>query len=104
VLLQAIRDCSATATVLEPEDKNSRTSRRLAERTSAYLPNCRQNVLDMDDALDCSDFETVVILGHNLRGSGAALERAIDSADTPATRQCVKHLSTYLDRLASRPD
>jgi len=118
VLLQAIRDYSAPARppapVLEPEDKTSRASRRLAERTPAYLQNCRQNVVDLDDALDRSDFEAVVILGHNLRGSGggfgfqtiteigAALERAADSADRPATRKCVKDLSTYLDRLASR--
>ncbi|HEY2662448.1 MAG TPA: PAS domain S-box protein [Caulobacteraceae bacterium] len=119
VLLQAIRDYSAStarpAPILESEDKTSRANRRLAERTPAYLQNCRQNVLDMDGALDRSDFEAVVIIGHNLRGSGggfgfqtiteigAALERAADSADTPATRKFVKDLSTYLDRLESRP-
>jgi PAS domain S-box-containing protein len=119
VLLQAIKDYSAStarpAPIIDPEDKTPRASRKLAERTPAYLQNCRQNVVDMDDALDRSDFEAVVILGHNLRGSGGgfgfqtiteigtALEQAADSADTPATRKHVKDLSTYLDHLQSRP-
>jgi len=34
---------------------------------------------------------------------GAALERTAASADTPASRKCVKDLSAYLDRLESRP-
>jgi CheY-like chemotaxis protein/HPt (histidine-containing phosphotransfer) domain-containing protein len=118
VLLQAIKDYSAPTAVaaqgIDPVDRTSRASRRLTERTPAYVLSCRQNVLDMDDALDRSDFEAVVILGHNLRGSGggfgfqaiteigAALEQAAGSADTRATRMCVKDLSTYLDRLGSR--
>jgi CheY-like chemotaxis protein len=114
VLLQAIRDYSAGALSSQAHDKSlgatTRTVRRLAERTPAYLLNCRQNVIDMDDALDRADFEAVTILGHNLRGSGggfgfqaitdigANLEAAAGNADIGASRKWVAELSRYLDR------
>ncbi|HEX3367671.1 PAS domain S-box protein, partial [Phenylobacterium sp.] len=108
VLLQAIMDSSAVAA---PPAAPSRASQRLAERTPAYLLNCRQNVIDMDGALDRSDFEAVTILGHNLRGSGggygfpaitdigAGLEHAAEKADAKASRRWVAKLSSYLDGL-----
>jgi CheY-like chemotaxis protein len=114
VLLQAIKDYSV---VVAPSfQKNggsqhttSRASRRLIERTPAYLQNCRQNVLAMDEALDRGDFKAVTILGHNMRGSGGAfgfqaitdiggcLEQAAESADADASRKWVAKLSSYLD-------
>ena len=83
----------------------------MAERAPAYLRNCRQNVIDMGEALDRADFEAVTILGHNMSGSGggfgfqaitdigAALELASKSADTDASRKWVGELSSYLDRV-----
>jgi PAS domain S-box-containing protein len=116
VLLQAIRDYSALAMLPARMDAEqlrapSRADRRLAERTPAYLKNCRENVLAMDDALDRADFETVVILGHNMRGSGGAfgfqvitdigagLEQAAERADADALRKWVSELSQCLDQI-----
>jgi HPt (histidine-containing phosphotransfer) domain-containing protein len=67
----------------------------------------------MLDALDRVDFETVTILGHQMRGSGgaygfqaitdigAALQEAGESADTDASRKWLGELSSYLDRVES---
>jgi PAS domain S-box-containing protein len=113
VLLQAIRDySSATGRSSEAagvEPPLSRAAQRLAERTPAYLLNCRQNVADMGEALDRGDFQTVTILGHNLRGSGggfgfhaltdigAGLEAAAERSDSAASRKWVEDLSGFLD-------
>jgi PAS domain S-box-containing protein len=116
VLLQAIKDYSVVTAPSsqkdgEPLDTTSRANRKLAERTPAYLKNCRQNVLAMDEALDRADFEAVTILAHNMRGSGGAfgfqaitdigagLEQAAESADADASRKWVTELSSYLDRV-----
>ncbi|WP_293368763.1 PAS domain S-box protein [Phenylobacterium sp.] len=108
VLLQAIADFAALAAATVPM---SRASRKLAERTPAYLLNCRQNVIDMDNALNRADFEAVTIVGHNLRGSGggfgfpvitdigAGLESAAEEADAQASRKWLAKLSSYLNEL-----
>jgi len=113
-LLQAIRDYSTarpagTGKADGSTDRNSRAARMLAERTPAYLQNCRGNVVTMTEALDRIDFQTVTILGHNLRGSGggfgfqaitdigAGLEEAADAADIGASRKWLGKLSGYLD-------
>ena len=112
VLLRAIRDFSSVPAALttEANDATARTRRRLAERTPAYLRNCRQNVIDMDHALDRADFEAVTIIGHNLRGSGggfgfqiitdigAGLEEAAANTDVAGSRKWVVELTRYLDR------
>ncbi|MDP2241198.1 MAG: PAS domain S-box protein [Burkholderiales bacterium] len=116
VLLDAIRDYSAVAVPALTQDgkakpARSSTRRSLAERIPEYLRGCRQNVIDMDEALDRSDFGVVTILGHNLRGSGggfgfqaitdigAGLEFAAGHADTDASRKWLGELSVYLDRV-----
>jgi PAS domain S-box-containing protein len=116
VLLQAIKDHSVAKTpaLQETEAPGARVSRaaqRLADRTPAYLENCRQNVVAMLAALDCGDFQAVIILGHNLRGSGggfgfqkitdigAGLEQAADVSDAAGSRRWVGELSSYLDHL-----
>ena len=89
---------------------------KFADRIPAYLQNCRQNVIGMLDALDRVDFETVTILGHQMRGSGgaygfqaitdigAALQQAAESADNDASRKWVGELSSYLDRVETIAD
>jgi CheY-like chemotaxis protein len=114
VLLQAIREHSSAASpsVLEemalPVLKSS-----IAEQVPAYLQNCRQHVIDIGEALDRVDFETVTILGHNMSGSGGmfgfqeitdigiAIQQAAESSDTDASRKWVGELSSYLDRVAA---
>ena len=122
VLLQAIKERSTVAPPSSNEESSRlnavllRTKAKLAERVPAYLQNCRQNVIAMLDALDRVDFETVTILGHNMRGSGApfgfqtitdigaALQQAGESADTDASRKWVGELSSYLDRVETISD
>ncbi len=84
---------------------------RFAAHIPAYLENCRQNVVEMSGALDRDDFETVILLGHNMSGSGGtfgfqgitdigiALQQAGDSADSAASRKWVAALARYLDRV-----
>ena len=91
----------------------SRLNTRLAGQVPAYLDSCRQHVLTLRAALDRSDFEAVILLGHNMRGAGgafgfqaitdlgASLEQAGDLADLAASRRLVEDLSLYLD---SRPE
>ena len=67
----------------------------------------------MLSALDGGDFQAVVILAHNLRGSGggfgfqtitdigASLEQAADVADPVVSRRWVGELSAYLDELSA---
>ena len=67
----------------------------------------------MTEALDRAAFQTVAILGHNLRGSGggfgfqaitdigAGLEEAADAADIDVSRKWLGELSGYLDRVGA---
>lgn len=116
VLLQAIREhtSEASPTVLEEVALPVLLS-SIAEQVPAYLRNCRQNVIDIGDALDRVDFEAVTILGHNMSGSGgmfgfqeitdigAALQLAAESSDNAASRKWVGELSSYLDRVGANP-
>jgi CheY-like chemotaxis protein len=114
VLLRAIRDHSAPRSVsLQAEDvsadRAARAARRLAEQTPAYLDHCRRDVIAIMAALDRADFDAVILLGHNLRGSGggfglpaitdfgAGIEQAATAADDQAARRWLGDLSTYLD-------
>ena len=110
VLLQAIKDYSKVALLPPVEALVRRTTaaQKLAARTPAYLENCRQNVIAIQNALDRADFEAVSILAHNMRGSGggfglqritdlgAAIEQAADNADLQAARKWTAELSLYL--------
>jgi CheY-like chemotaxis protein len=115
VLLQAIKDHSMVAPPsLEEESSRKDTvhlslNQKLAARAPTYLQSCRQSVIEILDALDRVDFETVTILGHNMRGSGGAygfqaitdiggaIEQAAESADNDASRKWVGELSSFLD-------
>ena len=114
VLLQAIRDHAfarppAPPILPAPKDRAARAAKRLAEQTPAYLENCRRDVIVMLAALDRADFDAVIILGHNLRGSGggfglpaitdigSAIEQSAAEADDGATRRWLDELSNYLD-------
>jgi CheY-like chemotaxis protein/HPt (histidine-containing phosphotransfer) domain-containing protein len=117
VLLQAIKEHS-TVVLPSSKEENSwmapipvHTNYRFADRIPAYLQNCRQNGIAMQDALDRVDFKALANLGHQMNGSGgmfgfqaitdigAAIEQAAESVDTDASRKWVGELSTYLDRV-----
>ena len=118
VLLQAIRDYAAAPERPIEEAGGavsvlSRAEQRLRDRTPAYLKNCRENVVAMDEALDRFDFAAVALLAHNLRGSGGAfgfqaitdigagLEQTAESADAEASRKWVIELSACLDHIVN---
>ena len=115
VLLQGIRGLSPG---LDSSYQNNiglklalaeRTESRIALQRPAYLQNCRKNVVELLDALNKSDFETVIIIGHNMSGTGrmfgfqeitdleAALELSAKSLDTSTLRKWVNQLAGYLE-------
>jgi PAS domain S-box-containing protein len=121
VLLQAIKEHSTVVLPSSEEDSWMaailvRAKSKLADRTPAYLQNCRQNVIAMLNALDRVDFEPVKFLGHQMSGSGGAfgfqaitdigvaLQQAAESGDTDASRKWVGELSSYLDRIETISD
>jgi len=115
VLLRAISEYSIACLLIPPDESiqeeavNAPVKANIKDRIPAYLQNCQQNVIDIGDALDRVDFETVTRLGHNMSGSGgmfgfqaisdfgASLQQAAESSDTAASRQWVGELSAYLD-------
>ena len=119
-LLQAIVDFSALAQAVrarrvKAEALSQPPGPRVAARVPAYLESCRQNVVDIRDALDRADFSTATVLGHNLRGSGGAfgfqhitdigagLELAAEDSDIKASRGWATELDRYLDDLKPLP-
>ena len=114
VLLMAIRELSSNA--ISSYQSNSglksviaeRSESRIAFQRPAYLQNCRQNVAELFVALDSSDFEAVIIIGHNMSGTGgmfgfqaitdfgAALEVTATNMDLFASRKLAHQLSDYL--------
>ena len=67
---------------------------KFADLVPAFLLNCRQSAIAIQDALDRHDHATVETLGHGMRGAGGsygfepiselggALERAAAAGDT----------------------
>lgn len=114
VLLQAIREHSgvnAGAIADPPEAVDplaARMNSRLTGRVPAYLTHCRESVSQMLTALDRGDEETVIILSHNLRGSGGAfgfqritdfgaeIELAAENGDHVTVRSALAGLSQFL--------
>ena len=117
VLLQAIREHSIAASPSQQREGSLKEATlpivkpSIAARVPAYLRNCRQNVIDIGDALDRVDFEAVTILGHNMSGSGGmfgfpaitdigtAIQLAGESSDDDASRKWMGELSSYLDHI-----
>ena len=83
----------------------------LADLIPGFLDKRRTDTAVILAALDRSEFETVRILGHSMKGSGggygfdaiseigAALEQAAKRNNTDEIRQQVSDLCSYLDRV-----
>jgi CheY-like chemotaxis protein/HPt (histidine-containing phosphotransfer) domain-containing protein len=77
----------------------------------SYLANRKQEVFEMAELLNASDFDRLSILAHNLKGSargygfpdlvglGAALEESADQRDRGAVGAQMTELGNYLDRV-----
>ena len=73
-----------------------------------YLLNCRDNAAAMSSALDRSEYETLQLLAHRMKGSGsaygfpiitelsAAVERAAEAANPVAIRVAIEELSGHI--------
>ena len=115
VLLQAIRDISmATHSLPTAEAAIESVDSRIAARAPLFLRNTRQNAILLQDAVNRSDFEAAVILGHRMSGAGgmfgfqritelgAAIEQAAGKSDAVVVTGLVQNLVCYLD-LVSLP-
>jgi HPt (histidine-containing phosphotransfer) domain-containing protein len=83
----------------------------LADLIPGFLDKRRKDTVALLAALERSEFETIRILGHSMKGSGggygfdaiseigAALEQAAKSNNSAEIRQQVSDLSSYLDRV-----
>ena len=84
----------------------------LAEFIPGYLASRKEEVPEMIRLLAASDFESLEVLGHNIKGSGAcfgfreisrigaALEDSAEQADPAASRAHLMELQEYLDHVA----
>ncbi|MCG6551041.1 MAG: Hpt domain-containing protein [Candidatus Magnetominusculus sp. LBB02] len=83
----------------------------LADLIPGYLANRRNDIDKMNSAIDAADFETVRVIGHQLKGSGggygfdfitdagAAVEQAAKNKDVNSIRRHIAALGDYLNRL-----
>ena len=118
VLLRAIKDYAlaevqgaSDASIGEPNASLAGVDTKYARHIPAYLLRCEESAVAMLEALDRGDFKPILILGHQLRGSGgmfgfqhisdigAAIEAAIERNDSKAVRKQLGELSTYLDQV-----
>jgi len=83
----------------------------LEEIAPAYLSGRREEVREMLELLAASDFERLAVLGHNLKGNGAAygfsdlsgigaaMEQSAKEADRGALSVQLSELKEYLDHV-----
>jgi CheY-like chemotaxis protein len=120
VLLQAIADFSKVVAVPGVDSARRKiisrsADQKIADLAPAFLEHCRKNLIAMGHALDRDDFEAVLVIGHNMRGSGggfgfqpitdigAALEQAADRGNLIDMRTQLDALSRYLDSAETVP-
>jgi len=83
----------------------------LADLIPGFLDNRRKDITAMQEALVQSDYETIRVLGHSMKGAGggygfetiteigAALEKAAKGKSSETIRRWIGELSVYLDRV-----
>ena len=83
----------------------------LADLIPGFLNNRRKDITAMQGALQQGDFETVLVLGHSMKGAGggygfdaitdigAALEQAAKGKNPEGIQKGLSDLSSYLNRV-----
>jgi hypothetical protein len=83
----------------------------IADLIPGFLENRWKDADRMLEALQRSDYKTILVLGHSMKGVGGgygfdaiteiggALEQAANSADREEMRRQIGELSTYLDQV-----
>ncbi|MBF0185097.1 MAG: Hpt domain-containing protein [Magnetococcales bacterium] len=97
-----------------PEEAAKRqitVERELEEIIPGYLANRHKDILQLTDLLGKEDFETMRVLGHRMKGSGAgygldeisrigaAMEQAARGQHSAELTALIQELTLYLDRL-----
>ena len=89
-----------------------RVEQGMEDVVPAYLDKRRADVLSYRGALAVGDFETIRMLGHKMKGTGAgygfealtslgaAIERAAQNQDAAAVRKTVSEVARFLDSVA----
>ena len=122
VLLQAIKEHTSSGLNTARKEGNridsalTAMNAKFASRAPEFLRNCKQNVAELVQALDISDFQTVIYLGHGMRGAGGmfgfpiitdigkSIQDAAERANGAVSRRWVSELSAYLDRVTASSD
>lgn len=85
--------------------------RDLEDIVPGYLENRRKELPELQNALDRGDFDTLRILGHRMKGSGAGygfdrvteigrhIEEAAKNQVGPIIQTQIEELSSYLERV-----
>jgi PAS domain S-box-containing protein len=110
-LVKPVRQQALLATIRELAKRGSaevRIAKRLAEIVPVYLERRRADVASTTEALEKGDYDTIAILGHRMKGSGAgygldriteigaALEQAASAKNAEAIRHTANELSNLL--------
>jgi len=96
-----------------------RADELISDLVPGYIENRRRDIRDIQQALEQTDFETIRIRGHNMKGTGkdygletvtdlgAVIERAAAAGSRDRILSCLARLSAFLDSLhvlPARPD
>ncbi len=88
-----------------------RIDRDLQDLIPGYLENRGKDLLVYQQALDKGDFDSIVVLGHSMKGSGGgyglnnltsigrAIEKAAKNRDKESVRQSIINLADFLKNL-----
>jgi len=83
----------------------------LEDLIPGYIENRQKDIISIRNALEKSDFESIRILGHSMKGSGggygfdeitrigASLEATAKDKDAEAIKQWTEKLSYYIDNI-----
>ncbi len=83
----------------------------LREIIPGFLDHRRDDITTMDEAVEEGDFETIRVLGHDMKGSGGgygfdgitdigqSLEQAAKDQDQTGIRKLVQELANYVERV-----
>lgn len=83
----------------------------LSEIIPKFIENRNKDIIKIKEALGMNDFQTIRILGHNMKGSGGGygfdyiseigklLQFAAESNDSEQIMKCVDELDTYIKNI-----
>lgn len=85
--------------------------RELEDLIPGYLENRKKDIEKIESSLNQSDFETIRVTGHSMKGSGGgygfdriseigkSIEEAAKSQDVPTIKNEIKNLGDYVNNV-----